>query len=43
MALKVENLEETTPGRVPGLLARLHLDLPLLSISDIFFRQHVQP
>jgi rod shape determining protein RodA len=31
MALKVENLEETTPGRVPGLLARLHLDLPLLS------------
>jgi rod shape determining protein RodA len=31
MALKVENLEETTPGRVPGLLARLHLDLPLLT------------
>jgi rod shape determining protein RodA len=30
MALKVENLEQTTPGRAPGILARLHLDLPLL-------------
>jgi rod shape determining protein RodA len=43
MALKVENLEETTPGRAPGLLARLHLDLPLLtalillSVLGLFF------
>ncbi len=30
ISFKTENLEETTPGRAPGLLARLHLDLPLL-------------